>query len=115
MSFTSNGIPIDSLLVPYLQRPVAFVIKEKTIKKGKLLLFKRTHFFLQFSIETHKKTKETFDVPCPFNVESYPQEDLIYFDYRIDSLIKDKTLTLPQKAHSVYYNNILEIQALSPF
>lgn len=101
---------LSSLLVPFLQKPLVFMVKGKVIKRGRLLLFKKSHFFLQFSLETCKKMKENLDVPHPFNIEFYSDEDLLYFDYRLSSLMVENLPTISHKVPSLYFNNILEIQ-----
>jgi hypothetical protein len=100
----------DSPLIGFLQRDVVFSVGGKMVKKGKLILFRRAHYFIQFSLQTAKRDHESYDVPIPFDVEYYPEDNLLYFDYRIKSLFVDNLPTLPVKINSAYFNNILEIQ-----
>lgn len=100
----------DSPLVGFLQRDIVFTLNGKPTKKGKLILFRRTHYFIQFSLQTAKRNHENYDVPIPFDVEYYPDDNLLYFDYRIGSLFVDNVPSLPSKVNSAYFNNILEIQ-----
>ena len=103
----------ESFLTQSLQKQLAFRINEKTIKKGRLLLFRRNHFFIQVTLLTEKNIKESFEIPFPLKVESYDKEGLIYFDYRINSLNLTTPLILKKKISSSYFNKILEIQTLS--
>jgi hypothetical protein len=105
-----DTIPGEEFLINCLQRPISFSIKNKTIKKGRLLLFRRSHYFIQVSLETNRKTRESFDIPFPFAVEHYENDGLLYFDYRLPSLNVSALPKLPEKVTSVYFNNILEIQ-----
>ena len=102
------------VLISFLQKPVTFSIKGKVVKRGRLLLFRKAHYFVQFSLETNKKDRESFDVPIPFDIEHYPEDELLYFDYRISSFLVDNLPKLPNKVSSIYFNNILEIQVEQP-
>lgn len=115
MSTTStlhlDQIPGDKFLVNCLQKQIIFSINNKTIKKGKLLLYKRAHYFVQFTLMSDKGNREHVDVPFPFKVESYEEDNLLYFDYRIKSLDASGLPKLPDKPMFVYFDKILEIQA----
>ena len=104
-----DHIPGEAFLIDCLQKNIGLVVNGKNIKRGRLLLFKRFHFFIQLTLCTEKGTKENIDVPIPFNIEEHLDEGLLYFDYRLPSL---KVSSLPNfigKVSSVYYDNILEI------
>ncbi len=112
-------LPGESFLTRAFQFPVKFTLGNKVIKQGRLVLFKRTHFYLQITLLTHRDTKESFEIPIPFRVEEYLHEGLAYFDYRIqglggmneqlnENLLKAK---IKNTNPSQYHNKILEIQA----
>ena len=105
-----DQIPGEKFLMHYLQKSVIFSINNKIIKKGRLVLFKRFHYFIQFSLITEKSMKETFDVPIPFKIESYIDEGLLYFDYRLNSLEVEHLPIFSEKVSSIYFDKILEIQ-----
>jgi hypothetical protein len=103
----------------HLQAPIKFILGQKTVKQGRLVLFKRAHYYLHITLLTSKNNKESFEIPIPYKVEEYPHEGLAYFDYRIQGLcgldeeinsrlakVKIKNINPSQ-----YYNKILEIQA----
>jgi hypothetical protein len=112
-------IPGEKFLTRLLQSPVKFIIGHKTIKQGKLVLFRRAHYYIHITLLTSKNNKESFEIPIPFKVEEYHQEGLAYFDYRIQNLsgldtdLNKKLLKVRVKNinPSQYYNRILEIQA----
>jgi len=106
-----DQVPGEQFLISCLQKPVSFLINNKIIKKGKLLLFRRTHYFIQVILLSEKGIRETFDVPFPFKVENYTEENLMYFDYRLLSLETEKIPKIPLKVLSIYFDKILEIQA----
>jgi hypothetical protein len=112
-------IPGEGFLTQYLQTPIKFILGEKVIKQGKLVLFKRAHYYLHITLLTQKNIKESFEIPIPFRVEEYNHEGLAYFDYRVQGLcgLNEKLNTRLNKVKikninpSQYYNKILEIQA----
>jgi len=112
-------IPGEGFLTRALQTPVKFVLGQKVIKQGRLVLFKRAHYYLHITLMTSKNIKESFEIPIPFRVEEYVHEGLVYFDYRLQGLIglqeelNQKLLKVKIKNinPSQYYNKILEIQA----
>ncbi len=112
-------LPGESFLTRALQFPIKFTLGEKTIKQGRLVLFKRSHYYLLITLLTARSTKESFEIPIPFRVEEYLHEGLAYFDYRLQGLggmddeLNQKLFRAKIKNinPSQYYNKILEIQA----
>lgn len=114
-----DEMPGEGFLTRHLQMPVKFTLGEKIIKQGKLIIFKRTHYYIQITLQGNKATKESFEIPIPFKTEEYRNEGLIYFDYRLSSLV-GYSEDLLQRARNIkfkninpsqYYDKILEIQA----
>lgn len=105
-----DSIPCEQFFLDCLQKQISFSINNKVIRQGKLLLFRRNHFFIQLALQTTKTSKENFDIPMPFNVDQYDEEGLLYFDYRLDSLRVDCLPLIPEKIFSAFLNKILEIQ-----
>lgn len=97
---------------------MCFTLGKKIIKQGRLLIFKRAHYYIQVTLLNTKNLRETFEIPIPFNTEEYQKEGLMFFDYRIQSLTgKDKDLEnkirqlyIKNAAPSQYYDRILEIK-----
>jgi hypothetical protein len=114
-----EDLPGESFLTKALQFPIKFILGEKIIKQGRLVLFKRTHYYLNITLLTHRNTKESFEIPIPFRVEEYLHEGLAYFDYRLQGLggmnedLNQKLIKAKIKNinPSQYHNKILEIQA----
>jgi hypothetical protein len=112
-------IPGEAFLTKHLQTPIKFILGQKTLKQGRLVIFKRAHYYLHITLLTSKNNKESFEIPIPFKVEEYPHENLAYFDYRIqglcglDEMLNDRLFKVKIKNTnpSQYYNKILEIQA----
>jgi hypothetical protein len=112
-------IPGETFLQRHLQNPIKFILGHKIIKQGRLVLFKRAHYYLHITLLTSKSNKESFEIPIPFKVEEYVHEGLAYFDYRLQGLcgLDEEINNRLAKAKikninpSQYYNKILEIQA----
>jgi len=112
-------IPGETFLQRHLQNPIKFILGHKIIKQGRLVLFKRAHYYLHITLLTSKSNKESFEIPIPFKVEEYVHEGLAYFDYRLQGLcgLDEEINNKLSKAKikninpSQYYNKILEIQA----
>jgi len=104
-----DQVPGEPFLLSCLQKQVVFSIGNKVIKKGKLLLFRRVHYYIQISLMSDKNVRESFEVPIPFKVENYKDEGLLYFDYRLASLNVEALPVLPNKISSSYFNKILEL------
>ena len=105
-------IPGEELLLSCLQNNLHFTINNKTIKRGRLLLFKRSHYFIQFSLISEKGQKENLEIPIPFKIEDHSTEGLFYFDYRPTSLGIETTI-IASKHPSQFLNKILEIQIIN--
>ena len=112
ISLTLDQVPGEQFLIGCLQKNMIFSINNKTVKKGKMLLFRRAHYFVQFAIQTERGVRENFDVPIPFKIEDYSDEGLMYFDYRLDSLEVETLPKIPEMVTSAYFNKILEIQVV---
>lgn len=117
MSITENNnfeqLPGEEILISCLQKNLSFTINNKQLKRGRLLLFRRFHYFIQLSLLSEKGVRENIEVPIPFNIEHHSTEGLIYFDYRLKSLQVATLPKLPDKIQSVYFDKILEIQVIN--
>jgi hypothetical protein len=49
-----------SYFTDFLQRNLTFTIGNKTIKKGKLIIYRKSHFCIQFVLANSKNNKESF-------------------------------------------------------
>jgi hypothetical protein len=101
----------------HLQDLLSFTLGKKIIRQGRLIIFKRSHYFFQITILNTKNQIECFEIPLPFKSELHPEENLLYFDYRIKTLSRneeelEKTLLsqIGKISPSQFFNKILEIQ-----
>ena len=112
-------LPGETFLTRHLQSSIKFTLGEKVIKEGRLVLFKRAHYYLNITLFTSKNNKESFEIPIPFRVEEYFHEGLAFFDYRLQGLLGLKSefneklskVRIKNTNPSQYYNKILEIKA----
>lgn len=113
LSVHLDQVPGEDFLVECLQKSLSFSINNKAIKRGKLLLFRRFHYFIQIALMSEKGTRENFDIPIPFKIESYIDDGLMYFDYRLKSLEVENVPFITEKISSIYFDKILEIQIIN--
>jgi hypothetical protein len=112
-------LPGETFLTRHLQSPIKFILGQKVIKQGRLVLFKRAHYYLHITLLTSKSNKESFEIPIPFRVEEYMHEGLAYFDYRLQGMgglnreLNERLskVKIKNTNPSQYYNRILEIKA----
>jgi hypothetical protein len=113
LNLSLDHVPGEQYLIPWLQKQVSFSIGDKIIKRGRLLLFRRIHYYIQIALMTEKNVRENFEIPIPFSVENHETDGLLYFDYRLSSLHLENMPPVPKKVSSSYFNKILEIAALN--
>ena len=109
LNISLDHVPGEHFLIPWLQKHITFSIGGKSVKKGKLLLFRRIHYYIQIALMTDKNTRENFEIPIPFRVESHDDDGLLFFDYRISSLNVESLPPIPDRVSSSYFNKILEM------
>lgn len=109
-NITLEQVPGEPFLLQCLQKQLEFSVNNRIVKKGRLLLFRRVHYFIQIALCTDKNDRENFDIPIPYKVENYIDDGLMYFDYRLRSLNVKNLPVHQSKISSVYFNKILEIQ-----
>jgi hypothetical protein len=114
---------MEKIFEKYFQKDISLYIKDDLIKKGKFLLIKNcivsNNFFFELTIKRGNKL-DLLRIPYPFNLEEHIEEELIYMDYRLDALFKNKPnlknninewiSQLDVKAPNKLFNNILEIK-----
>lgn len=71
-----------------LQKETSFEFNNKVYKKGKIVLFFQKNFYITFIISSDKKDKDKIEIPIPYGVELHEEDNLIYFDYRLNTLTK---------------------------
>jgi hypothetical protein len=113
---TIHGTDIEKACKFLLQKNITLELKNKTYKQGKLIIFYQTNFYITLILNTAKKEKEKIDIPIPYGVEFYGDENLIYFDYRIKALskhapeIETNLLVYPKKIkNNKFWDTILLI------
>ena len=81
---------IDKYCKQILQNDVRFVLNDnKVLRRGKLLLYNTKDFFITFTIDSHKKTRKTYDVYYPFSIEDNTKCNRLEFGYRAEDMSTD--------------------------
>ena len=115
---TIENTEIEKTLKKLLQKNVSLQFKNKLFKQGKLILFQQNNYHISLLLHSSKKGDIKLEVPIPYNVEEWIDDNLVYFDYRLTTLSQRKDELLQQLKSikplktSKYYNSILEIVIL---
>ena len=75
---------IEELIKPLLLTQAEFLLENKKIKSGKIILFTVRDFFCVFTFHDAIKNKKViYEIPYPFNI--YKTSEGVVFDYTTDS------------------------------
>lgn len=78
---------IETKFNDYLQKDVEFILDNKPIKSGKLILFSIKSFYLTFILSTEGKSRHTtFELPYPFTTNFHYNS--AFFDYHTENIFK---------------------------
>jgi hypothetical protein len=106
-----DQVPGEPFLIKCLQKQVIITMDNRTVRKGKFVLFGRSNYHIQFSLTNDKGNRENLEVPIPFDIEYHDEDNLMYFDYRLTSLRVEDLPMFEGKSPCGYFNKILEIQS----
>lgn len=104
---------IENILINNFQKNIEIEIDDKTIKKGKFILYKiasvTNYFHIELYLErpTNHDKIDTVKLPLPFECEIYSEEGLVFFDYRAKALFKDSQ-------HCNTFNALLSTSSTEP-
>jgi len=106
---------ITTVINKHLQKNAEFIIDNKTIKTGKILLFSVKDFFCSFLLFNEvKKKRFLYEIPYPFYfIEA---NDAIIFDYTLatftqnNPLVKDEFLKFRNKKSSKLFNKKVKLK-----
>lgn len=104
---------IEDIIKPLLLTNLTFVLENKKIKTGKLMLFTVRDFFCVFTFFDEIKNKKTiYEIPYPFAV--YRDNDKTIFDYTLPTFCEKGVniaqqlaqIKLPKKPAKLYNKKI---------
>jgi hypothetical protein len=107
-----DQVPGEPFFKKGLQKQIIVSVENRTLRKGKLMLFSRSNYYIQIALMSEKGHRENMEVPIPFNIEYHEDEGLMYFDYRVSALRTEILPNFEGKTTSSFFNKILEIQVL---
>ena len=83
---------IENEINNFLLRNIIFFIENgKTVKKGKLILFRFKEFHFNFTLRTEKDEHKIYEIPYPYDYE--PGKGYLKFSYNLDDFtLKDSNL-----------------------
>lgn len=121
MNLSSTSETIEKIFEKYFQKTIQLFIKGEMVKRGKFLLIKNciigNNYYYEFTIKREKKI-DTVRIPYPFLIEEYQDENLLFLDYRLNSLFKKSShsqfvrswLVDDDKIPNKLFDSILEIK-----
>jgi hypothetical protein len=68
-------------------KQVIFSIEDKTVRKGKLLLFSCDDYYVKFVLQTNKNINKNYEIPYPYKVRF--DESHVSFSYKLIDLCRD--------------------------
>lgn len=88
---------IENEINNFLLRNIIFFIEGgKTVKKGKLILFRFKEFHFNFTLKNEKDEHKIYEIPYPYNYE--PGQNHLKFSYNLDDFtLKDSSLYFTAK------------------
>lgn len=122
--YLSSSEKIEKIFEKYFQKNIVLTIKNEQLKKGKFLLVRNciisNNYFFELTIERTKKL-DLIRIPYPFQVEEYPEDNLLFLDYRLSTLFRNNKKLLKDmkqwcseksdtKSPNKMFDNILEIK-----
>jgi len=83
---------IENEINNFLLRDIVFFIENgKTVKRGKLILFRFKEFHFNFTLKTEKGDHKIYEIPYPYRHEPGPNS--LKFSYDLDDFtLQDSTL-----------------------
>jgi hypothetical protein len=80
--------PLDTLqcIKDLLLKQVVFTIEEKTVRKGKLLLFSCDDYYVKFVLQTNKNVNKNYEIPYPYKVRH--GDSYVTFSYKLLDLCR---------------------------
>lgn len=115
-----DELTLENILKKNFQKRIEFELNGKIYKKGKFILYKietyNNNYDITFMFEKPHLKIENFKLPYPFNIEYYPEDSHLFFDYRIITLVNgekeiEQQLLKAAKKYtpSKYFNAIIKI------
>lgn len=110
-------IDTEKILKDLLQKHIRLYIKNKVYKEGKLVLFKHECYSFELILVLSNNKKKKIDIPVPFTIEEHAEDNLIYFDYRLNSFVRNdimltKLKEVSKNSKSKFYDTVLEIEVI---
>lgn len=81
--------PIDTLecIKNILLKQAVFTLGDKTVRKGKVMLFSCNDYYVRFVIQTNKNVLKNYEIPYPYKVTH--DESHVCFSYSLFDLCRE--------------------------
>lgn len=98
-----------------LQRDVKFMLDDKKIlRRGKLLLFNTTDFYITFTILTNKNQQKVYEVFYPYGCEHDKSRKRVELSYKISDMCNDPEVQellqdIPKDDCHTFHDSVISI------
>ena len=75
----------EQLLKCTLQNNVQFVLNDKIIREGKMVIYHVKDFYITFNFINPKGIDKVYEIPVPFDIVK--QDNVLVFSYEVDKAI----------------------------
>ena len=74
---------IEDTLKTLLQRQVRFVVNNKVLKEGRIVVFNIKDFYISFVIHTKKQQTKTYEIPVPYSISTHKNNVLFNYSNKL--------------------------------
>jgi hypothetical protein len=105
-------INLETPLNHFLQRNISFIIDNKVVKRGKLILFSVQDYYMTFYLK-HGEDQKRYELPYPYTVST--TNNSMTLNYSLTALAQNndellfKIQGLTKKKNCKTYNNVVSI------
>ena len=76
-----NTHTLDLQLRNFLQQDISFIVDNKRLREGRLMLFNIKDFYVSFMIKTKKDQTKIYEIPVPYS--SKIKDGILNLDYSL--------------------------------
>lgn len=107
MAEISSSEKIENMFEKYFQKNLEIYIKDSLFKQGKFIIIENkvlnNNYYFELLLEKTKKL-EAIKIPFPFYIEEHEEDGILYFDYRISTLLKASSIE-PSCVYNIINNS----------
>lgn len=107
---------VEQILKATLQNNVQFVLNDKIVRQGKIILFTVKDYYISFNFITPENLQKNYEIPIPFSI--HKRNGNIFLDYNLHHVTKKefsneflvKQISSKIDKKTKFLNNILVVK-----